>query len=138
MRNRCRNPRNTAYKDYGGRGITVCERWNLYEDFLQDMGRRPSGEHSIDRIDNDGPYSPENCRWVLTVVQVRNRRTTRLITVGSETRALFEWIELGVAKVSSVQFYNRLRAGMSPEEALTKPSLGTGGKGRTRTATQPA
>jgi hypothetical protein len=77
--NRCENPQNPRFKDYGGRGITVCERWrSSYETFLADMGRRPSPRHSLDRIDNNGHYEPANCRWATASEQRRNQR--RMIT----------------------------------------------------------
>ena len=75
MRQRCMNPKHHAWKDYGGRGITVCSEWmNSFESFFRDMGRRPSVKYSLDRIDNDGNYEPGNCRWADWATQNRNRR----------------------------------------------------------------
>lgn len=74
IRSRCENPKNAGYYKYGARGIRVCERWRKFENFLADMGPRPSPKHSIDRIDNDGNYEPGNCRWADALTQLYNRR----------------------------------------------------------------
>lgn len=78
MIQRCTNPRRTKFKDYGGRGIQVCDRWrHSYESFVADMGERPSAHHSIDRIDVDGHYEPSNCRWATRSEQARNTRAAK-------------------------------------------------------------
>jgi predicted nucleic acid-binding Zn ribbon protein len=74
LRNRCRNPGVHNYDRYGARGITVCERWNVFENFLADMGPRPGKGYSVERIDNDGNYEPSNCMWATKLEQNRNRR----------------------------------------------------------------
>ena len=77
MMTRCYNPISSRYADWGGRGIRVCERWMKYENFLADMGRRPTQQHSLDRIDNDKDYGPSNCKWSTPQEQCKNRRKRR-------------------------------------------------------------
>lgn len=74
MKNRCKNESSTQYRWYGGRGITVCDRWSEFENFLSDMGLPPSDKHSIDRIDTNGNYEPSNCKWSTMKEQCNNRR----------------------------------------------------------------
>lgn len=73
LKNRCLNPRAGDYAYYGGRGIRVCERWLLFSNFLEDMGRRPTAEHTLDRVNGDGDYTPANCAWATRKAQSRNR-----------------------------------------------------------------
>lgn len=123
MLSRCDNPNVKKYADYGGRGITVCERWRGeggYENFLSDMGRRPEG-CSIDRIDNDGPYAPDNCRWATQSEQCNNRRSNRMVFFRGELRTLTQWAMaqgLAPALVS-----DRISRGWSVAKALSTPSL---------------
>jgi hypothetical protein len=101
MKNRCTNTGETKYARWGGRGITICERWSTFENFYADMGDPPEG-HSLDRIDNDGNYEPENCRWADASTQIRNRRvmkTERLITHNGKTLNLTDWsLSLGLER----------------------------------------
>lgn len=96
--NRCYNKNIDVYRHYGGRGIRVCDRWlNSFDNFLSDMGHPPSKKHSIERDDNDGHYTPENCRWATMHEQCRNRRNSRLLTYKGQTMILQDWAKhLGI------------------------------------------
>lgn len=119
MRNRCNNPNVKGYKLYGGRGIKVCDRWESFENFLSDMGPRPSDLHSIDRINVDGDYGPSNCRWATQPEQASNKRNSRYLTANGETQTMAEWARrLGCNPAAILA---RLASGMSEAEAVTKP-----------------
>ena len=92
MKARCFNKKSKSYKDYGGRGITVCDRWLTFENFLADMGERPIG-HQIERLDNENGYYPGNCVWADKKTQARNTRANHLITVDGVTLPLAAWAE---------------------------------------------
>lgn len=118
---RCTNPKSPAYHNYGGRGISICDEWRTsFMQFLSDMGPRPSKKHEIDRIDTNGNYSPENCRWTTSLENNRNRRNNRLITFNGQTKCLEEWAS--IIGVNSTAISNRLRRGWSIEDALTQPA----------------
>lgn len=120
MRQRCENPKSPSFHNYGGRGIYVCERWRNFANFAADMAPKPSPQHSIDRIDNDGPYSPENCRWVGSrQEQMANRRVNRPITFRGETHIVAEWARR--VNIDQDTLLMRLKSGWSVERALTTP-----------------
>ena len=97
MLQRCTNQRLASWHRYGGRGIRVCERWQVFENFLADMGKRPSEMHSLDRIDNDGDYEPGNCRWATSEVQNANKSTNVHIELDGRRQTLAQWArEIGI------------------------------------------
>lgn len=120
MKRRCLKPRATQFSYYGGRGIKVCARWvRSFEDFLADMGEKPSSAHSIDRIDNGLGYSPENCRWATRSEQSSNARNALRITHNGITDTAEGWARrLGV---SARNIRQRLSRGWSSDRALTEP-----------------
>jgi len=121
MRNRCINPSNRSYAEYGGRGISVDPRWDSFERFLSDMGPRPSKMHSLDRYpDNNGPYSPENCRWATRLEQANNKRNNHELTFNGKTMNISQWArEVGISEDTLERRVNLL--GWPTEKALTKP-----------------
>jgi hypothetical protein len=119
MLERCYNRKQKYYKNYGGRGIKVCARWRKsFENFLSDMGRRPPGL-TLNRIDNDGDYTPKNCNWATRKEQTRNSRTARFIEYGGERRTVSEWADK--LRVPRQVIYHRLFDGWTEERALSTP-----------------
>lgn len=121
MRKRCNNPNVISYKNYGGRGIRICPRWDSYEAFLQDMGERPPGT-SLDRKDGEGDYTPENCCWSTRLVQNNNRRNCLFVTHLGRKQTVAQWCtEL---KLNYARTYSRLfRSCMPPAQAFAAPAL---------------
>lgn len=118
MKQRCLNKNSGEYVNYGGRGISVCDRWLVFDNFLADMGERPEGHH-IDRINNDGNYEPANCRWVTPKQNQRHTRKSRMVEAFGEVRCLAEWAEL--KGIRALTIHKRLRRGMDAEQALATP-----------------
>jgi hypothetical protein len=122
MIRRCENPKSSYYRDYGGRGIQVCDRWRASVlAFIDDMGKCPDGME-LDRVDNDGNYEPGNCRWATRLTQVRNRRNTRHLTVHGVTRPMAEWAEQSGIPYDTIK--RRLIYGWSDERAVLEPLRG--------------
>lgn len=119
MMRRCFNPLDKDFSSYGGRGITVCDRWMDPRNFALDMGERPL-KYSLDRIDVNGNYCPENCRWATPMQQGANKRNNRIFEIHGEKRHLSEWCRKFNISLSTV--INRLNTGMDPYTALTLPS----------------
>jgi hypothetical protein len=118
MRSRCGNPNTKFYELYGGRGITVCDRWQKFDAFLEDMGEPPEG-HSIERIDNDKGYSKDNCKWIPLKDQAKNRRSARMIEAHGKNMTLTEWAEQ--SGIDAKTIWHRLNYGWSADDAVTKP-----------------
>lgn len=121
MRQRCSNPNYKDFKHYGGRGIYVCDRWkDSFENFISDMGPRPSPKHSVERLNNDGPYSPDNCAWATQKEQTRNQRRTHWIEFDGKRQSMKDWSEqLGISYTKLRRRLNTL--GWSVDKALTTP-----------------
>lgn len=121
MLSRCRNKLHSSYKNYGGRGISVCQRWvgkSGFQNFFSDMGARPNGM-TLDRIDVNGNYEPHNCRWATIKEQHRNTRFNRLIEFNGETKTIAEFSE--IYGINDSTLGSRIRSGWTAERALTTP-----------------
>jgi hypothetical protein len=120
MKQRCFNSKHKRYADYGGRGITVCEGWLSFENFISDMGNSPSGKHTLERIDNDGIYEKSNCKWATMSEQSRNTRKIKKYRYkdNDELLCAADLAELYKMKLSTLR--SRLMRGWSIDRALTE------------------
>ena len=120
IKTRCFNPNHKQYSNWGGRGITVCDSWrNSFENFLADMVLKPSPKHSIDRIDNNGNYSAENCKWSTPKEQANNRNSNRLITIACVTLTIAQWTK--EMSFGESVIWKRLENGWSERDAVLTP-----------------
>lgn len=115
MRDRCNNPNHVHFDRYGGSGIAICERWDSFANFLEDMGERPPGK-SLDRIENARGYCKENCRWASCEEQQRNKRTNHLVTIAGQTKCLGEWSEISGIPYQVLRY--RVRQGWTQDRLL--------------------
>jgi hypothetical protein len=124
-KHRCITPSNQDFKNYGGRGITFCDRWlNSFEAFIADMGKRPSKNHSLDRIDTNGPYAPGNCRWATSTEQANNRRSNATVTLGGIVMTITQAARLHGINPGTAK--GRINVhGWTPERAVTTPTQST-------------
>lgn len=119
MTKRCNDPINKSYHRYGGRGITVCEEWLVFENFVRDMGRRPSYKYSIERKDNSLGYSKDNCYWGTPKEQNNNRRDNKIITYQNKSQSAQMWAD--ELKIPRYVLVSRLSRGWSIEKAFSEP-----------------
>jgi hypothetical protein len=121
MKERCRNKNYRAFHRYGGRGIKVCDRWlgrKGFQNFISDMGQKPTPMHTLDRIDNDGDYEPKNCRWATQKQQVRNSSRVKRININGVLKPLSEWCSINNVKPATA-WTRILQQGWSEEDAVT-------------------
>lgn len=120
LKNRCLNKKSENYSNYGGRGIHVCDEWlDSFDKFIADMGPRPSKKHQIERVDNDGPYSPENCIWALPLTQSNNKRNNRFVEFNGQSKTLAEWARKYSIPSDTLSY--RIKIGWTMKDALTRP-----------------
>jgi hypothetical protein len=119
IKTRCQNEKNPNFAKYGAKGVTLCKRWQKFENFLADMGERPSPDHTIERRENKKGYTPDNCCWIPKGEQARNKTTNHRITVNGTTKLLTEWAK--ALDCPHTTLLTRLRNGWSEEATVTTP-----------------
>lgn len=119
MKARCHNPKSNRYHTNGARGIRICKKWkNSFQNFINDVGKRPSKNHSIDRIDNNGNYTPSNCRWATEEQQANNKSTSVVLSAFGRKMTISQWSKS--RKIPYARIIGRLRLGWSHRKALSK------------------
>ena len=124
MISRCQRPNHKDYHNYGARGITVCDRWMDFSNFLSDMGEKPFKSATVERINNDLGYSPNNCKWASRVDQANNRRQNTIVRAFGHEKTIADWARDSLCVVAKECLSKRLRRGWRPERAITEPSGG--------------
>lgn len=120
MKRRCENSKDASYHNYGGRGIRVCKRWlESFDNFIADMGKRPTAGHTLERKNNNGHYTPENCRWATRLEQASNTRRSHRITVNGVTLTIEQWARH--TGISSKAIHRRIQIGWDKQRAVTAP-----------------
>ena len=119
MKARCNNPQNPSYKNYGGRGISYAPEWEDFAVFLSDVGERPHSEATLDRVDNDGNYTPDNVRWATRLTQRRNSRALSPVTINGKTKLITDWCKEYGITIGAV--HRRLKKGENVVSAITRP-----------------
>lgn len=119
MRRRCNDTKHHAYSRYGGRGIKVCDAWqNSFATFYADMGPRPTPEHSLDREDNNGGYSPSNCRWATHIEQANNKRNNVILEHDGQRLSMYAWAR--ITGLTPQTIWKRIKRGWNVHETLTR------------------
>ncbi len=119
MKQRCNNPKCESYENYGARGISYCERWEQFENFIEDMGRRPNDDYTLERKENNGNYNKGNCVWATRVEQARNFRSNVILEFNGQKKCISEWGEIYGVKHDTIS--SRIERGWSIEAAITTP-----------------
>jgi transcription elongation factor Elf1 len=126
MNQRCHNPENKDYENYGGRGIHVCSLWrDSFESFLMCVGKKPAPDYSIERLDVNKGYEPGNVTWATKIEQARNKRSSVFVTIGDQTKTVVEWFENGTASVPLKTIYKRIERGWDPKDSVLLPLVGS-------------
>lgn len=123
MIDRCQRPAAADYDRYGGRGITVCARWQDFDQWLSDLGARPTDEHSLDRVDNDGNYEPGNVRWATRIEQANNKRSNHKVSYRGEMMSIADAVRAAGSVITREAAGCRIKNGWTVEEAVETPPL---------------